>query len=205
MLLPWLVRLDGKPHADWQQFLGRFHPLVVHLPIGLLVLVPVLEIAGSIPPRIARGGGVCAGAGIRELPGRADAGVSARLWQRRCGTRCDAAHVGRHRADHRRVAVLAGAALVVWGTCRMCIRRCSPACCWLLVWTAHQGGSLTHGSNYLTAIHAGRPEALDCSGTRMRQLPDSFYAQQINPIFEANCVTCHGDGKDKGRSAAGLL
>ena len=33
------LRLDGKPHADWQQFLGRFHPLAVHLPIGFLVLV----------------------------------------------------------------------------------------------------------------------------------------------------------------------
>lgn len=44
--LPFLFRLDGKTHADWQQFLGRFHPLAVHLPIGLLVLLPVLEIAG---------------------------------------------------------------------------------------------------------------------------------------------------------------
>ena len=51
LLLPWLVRLDGKPHADWQQFLGRFHPLVVHVPIGLIVLVPVLEIAGAVSSR----------------------------------------------------------------------------------------------------------------------------------------------------------
>ena len=34
ILLPWLLKLDGRPHADWQQFLGRFHPLTVHLPIG---------------------------------------------------------------------------------------------------------------------------------------------------------------------------
>ena len=49
-LLPWIVKLDGHPHADWQQFLGRFHPLAVHLPIGLLVLVPLLEIAGASRP-----------------------------------------------------------------------------------------------------------------------------------------------------------
>jgi uncharacterized membrane protein len=47
LLLPWVIQLDGKPHANWQQFLGRFHPLAVHLPIGLLVFVPVLEIAGA--------------------------------------------------------------------------------------------------------------------------------------------------------------
>ncbi len=28
--------------------------------------------------------------------------------------------------------------------------------------------------------------------------PDSFYAKQINPIFDSNCVACHGEGKTKG-------
>ena len=46
--LPFFFKLDGKAHADWQQFLGRFHPLVVHLPIGLILLVPLLEIAGRV-------------------------------------------------------------------------------------------------------------------------------------------------------------
>jgi len=50
VLLPWVVKLDGKPHADWEQFLGRFHPLAVHLPIGLLVLLPILEIVGKFRP-----------------------------------------------------------------------------------------------------------------------------------------------------------
>ena len=41
-LLPLFFPLDGKPHADWLQFVGRFHPLLVHLPIGLIVLLPLL-------------------------------------------------------------------------------------------------------------------------------------------------------------------
>ena len=52
LLLPSIFRLDGKTHADWQQFLGRFHPLVVHLPIGLILLVPLLEIAGRVRPAL---------------------------------------------------------------------------------------------------------------------------------------------------------
>src|SRR6204780_5662703 len=52
LLLPSIFRLDGKTHADWQQFLGRFHPLVVHLPIGLVLLVPVLEFAGKLRPAL---------------------------------------------------------------------------------------------------------------------------------------------------------
>ena len=52
ILLPWVLKLDGKAHADWQQFLGRFHPLTVHLPIGFLLLVPLLEIAGTFRPAL---------------------------------------------------------------------------------------------------------------------------------------------------------
>ena len=57
VLLPWFVKLDGKPHADWQQFLGRFHPVVVHLPIGLLVLIPLMEIAGTFRPALREAAG----------------------------------------------------------------------------------------------------------------------------------------------------
>src|SRR5271169_6682596 len=57
LLLPAIVRLDGKPHADWLQFVGRFHPLAVHLPIGLIVLVPVLEIAGMFRPALREASG----------------------------------------------------------------------------------------------------------------------------------------------------
>ena len=52
LFLPWIVSLNGKPHADWQQFIGRFHPAVVHIPIGLILLVPVLEIAGAFRPAL---------------------------------------------------------------------------------------------------------------------------------------------------------
>jgi hypothetical protein len=42
---------DGQTRSDLAQFLGNFHPLAVHLPIALLLLVPILEIAGHRPGR----------------------------------------------------------------------------------------------------------------------------------------------------------
>ena len=54
LLLPAIFKLDGKQHADWQQFVGRFHPLAVHIPIGLIVLVPLLEFTGIFRPEIGR-------------------------------------------------------------------------------------------------------------------------------------------------------
>src|ERR1035437_393638 len=61
LLLPLMFRLDGRPHADWQQFLGRFHPLAVHIPIGLIVLVPLLEIAGIFRPALRETAGFVLG------------------------------------------------------------------------------------------------------------------------------------------------
>src|SRR5215469_4742102 len=40
---------DGNERADWVQFIGGFHPLVVHFPIALFLLVPILEIVGRSP------------------------------------------------------------------------------------------------------------------------------------------------------------
>ena len=37
---------DGNERAQLLQFIGRFHPLSVHLPIALLMVVPLLELAG---------------------------------------------------------------------------------------------------------------------------------------------------------------
>ena len=36
---------DGGQRAELAQFLGRFHPLAVHIPIALLLIVPLLECA----------------------------------------------------------------------------------------------------------------------------------------------------------------
>jgi hypothetical protein len=66
----------------------------------------------------------------------------------------------------------------------------------VLVWAAHEGGSLTHGSNYLTAyMPAPLKHVMLLSSTPGA---GSFYAKHINPILDTNCVSCHGESKTKG-------
>ena len=48
LVLPFIAPPDGRERASIAQFFGRFHPVLVHLPIGLLLLVPVLEIGGLL-------------------------------------------------------------------------------------------------------------------------------------------------------------
>ena len=148
--LPWLIRLDGHPHADWQQFLGRFHPLAVHLPIGLLVLVPLLEVAGAFRPALREAAGFVLALAFASClfalslgfllaygGGASGTGVTRHLWGGIVLTI---------------VVLICLFARPQWSAQGAGYVYPALLACMLiaLVWTADQGGSITHGSNYLT-------------------------------------------------------
>jgi len=198
LLLPWLVRLDGKPHANWEQFLGRFHPLAVHLPIGLLVLLPVLELAGTSRSALREAAGLvltlafagCLFAltlGYLLAYGSGDAGPG--VTRHMCGAigltigvlGCLIARTYWLSGTEPRIyPVLLGAVMLT------------------LVWTAHEGGSLTYGANYLTEYMPPSLKHLLPGSAPETAAANSFYAQYVNPIFDHNCVSCHGESKVQG-------
>lgn len=200
LLLPWLVKLDGKPHSDWQQFLGRFHPLAVHIPIGLIVLVPLLEIAGIFRPALREAAGFVLGLGFISCLGALTLGFLLAFGGGNSGV-----VVTRHMWGG--IALTIGVLLCLlarpWWTSGS-VPRVYPlmltCILMLLVWAADQGGSITHGTNYLTEYMPAPLKRLSTLGTVQANAPlsGSFYTKHINPIFDANCVTCHGDGKVKG-------
>lgn len=189
LVLPLVFRLDGKPHADWQQFLGRFHPLMVHLPIGLLVLVPVLELCGWLRPPLREAAGFVLGLSVLACiaslvlgyllaygAGEAGAGITRHMWGGIALT----------------IVVLLSALIrPAWSAGR--VDWSYPSLLFgvmlVLAWTAHQGGSLTHGENYLTEYLPAPFKS---------QAGNSFYAKQIHPVMDAKCVACHGASKAKG-------
>jgi hypothetical protein len=196
LLLPWLFRLNGKQHAYWQQFLGRFHPLAVHIPIGLILLVPVLEIAGRNRPALREAAGfvldlsffcclgtLTLGYLLAYGSGDAGAGVIRHMWGGIALT----------------IAVLACVLARPWWSPGN-VPRLYPALLavmlLVLLWTAHEGGSLTHGSNYLTAYMPAPLKRLFMLGATPGS--GSFYTKHIDPILDANCVSCHGASKTKG-------
>lgn len=201
LLLPSLFKLDGRAHADWQQFLGRFHPLVVHLPIGLILLVPLLEGAGRYRPALRETASLvlalsfvsCLGAltlGYLLAYGSGDAGavVTRHMWGGISLT----------------IGVLLCLLVRPWwasGDLRHVYPGLLVCVLLLLAWAAHQGGSLTHGDNYLTEYLPAQLKRWPGIGTVEAKTPlasDSFYSRHINPVLDANCVTCHGEGKVKG-------
>ena len=200
LLLPWFVRLDGRPHADWQQFLGRFHPLAVHIPIGLIVLVPLLEIAGRFRPALRETAGFVLGLGFISCLGALTLGFLLAYGGGNSGV-----VVTRHMwgGIALTISVLLCSLARPWWTSGS-VPRVYPlmlACTLMvLVWATHQGGTITHGSNYLTEYMPAPLKHWFSLGTMQANAPlsGSFYTRHINPIFDANCVTCHGDGKVKG-------
>ena len=200
LLLPETVRLDGQPHADWQQFLGRFHPLAVHLPIGLILLVPILEIVGAFRPALRESAGfvlgLACGACLGTLAlgyllayGSGDTGttVTRHMWGGIGLT------IGLLLCLLARPAWLAGNVPRIYPVLISCVML-------TLLWTAHQGGSLTHGSTYLTQYLPAPLKKWAALGAVNAAVPNSasFYSQQIHPILDANCVACHGPDKTQG-------
>ena len=200
LLLPWLVKLDGKSHADWQQLLGRFHPLLVHLPIGLLVLVPVLEIAGAWRPVLRE-----AVAFVLSLAFITSLGSLTLGYLLAYGSGEAGSTVTRHMWGG--IALVIGIALCLlvrppWSARTLPFAYPLLLTCTLLTlaWTAHQGGSITHGRNYLTEYLPTSLKSLILGNSTQVQVanPTSFYAKHIHPIFDANCISCHGESKKSG-------
>jgi mono/diheme cytochrome c family protein/uncharacterized membrane protein len=200
LLLPEIVRLNGQPHADWLQFVGRFHPLAVHLPIGLIVLVPLLEIAGAWRPVLRESAGfvlalvcaTCVGTlflGYLLAYGSGDTGPT----------------VVRHMWGGIALAIGLLACLLLrppWsaGGAPRIYPMLLASVMLILLWTAHQGGSLTHGADYLTRYMPAPLKRFATLGAVNAAVPypDSFYTRHIHPILDSNCAACHGAAKTEG-------
>jgi mono/diheme cytochrome c family protein len=199
VLLPFVFHLDGHAHAQWLRFFGHFHPALLHIPIGLIILLPVLEIAGAQRPALREAAGFVLRLALAlALP------TFALGYMLAYGSGDTGSTLTRH----------------LWGAIALCIALmlCSlirPA--WAagtqprfypvlvaftviaLFWTGHNGGSITYGGGYLTSnMPAGLRRIFPAGSTGIGADPASFYAQHIHPVLDAKCVACHGTSTEKG-------
>ena len=196
-LLPLLFPLDGKPHGDWLQFLGRFHPLLVHLPIGFIVLLPLLEFAGMKQPSLREAAGFVLQIAFATCVLAIIFGLLLAYGSGEIGTT-----VTRHM---RGGIVLAIELLLCLAVRQSWLTGPQPRSYFILLtivlvtlfWTAHHGGSLTHGSDYLTRY---MPLTLKrfIAPSAVASHPNSFFARHIYTVLDTKCVACHGTNKEQG-------
>lgn len=208
MELP-IVLLDAEV-ADGVIFFGRFHPLVVHLPIGFLLLAAVFEWM-SRKPRYQNLGGATT---ITLFLGAVSALVSAIFgYMLSLGGGYNEDTLFWHQWLGIGLTVLAFAAyyLKVRGEKGSLFPKWVPqvmaiALLLLITLTGHLGGSLTHGSTYLTQYMpeplrsiAGLPPKEEDSRPVVTNLDSAeVFADVVHPILKARCISCHNEDKKKG-------
>lgn len=176
------------------QLVGRFHPLLVHLPIGFLVLLAGLEILARWKRMhsltVARGS-------VLMLT------VPVTILSAVCG--CYLAHGGGynttllewHRWSGFGVVVACLLVLILhWLKWRATYAIALIVTLLSLVAVGHLGGSLTHGSNYLTRYlpshlnHKGSEPPVEAPTGSGAGAP--VFATLVQPVLVAKCVSCHG-------------
>lgn len=197
LLLPLFFPLDGKPHADWLQFLGRFHPLVVHLPIGLILVLPLVEFAGTRRQSFREAASFLLQISLGACVVSIFFGFLLAYGSGEMGTT-----VTRHMRGGILLVIELSLCLAVrssWlraGRSRLYVTLLTVVLV-TLGWTAHQGGSLTHGGDYLTR-YMPSPLKRILAPSAISSHPNSFFARHIYPVLDTKCVACHGTNKEQG-------
>ena len=186
-------------------FLGRFHPLVVHLPISFILLGGLMYLLS----RRKRFEHLTKATSFVLLLGSITAIVAAFLgWLVAEDKGYDADTLFLHRWVG--IAVATGSVLLwLLQTKRISGSEKQVSILYLVLVlgvsiTGHLGGNLTHGEGYLTE-HA--PEFIQnlfpLDNNELLQLPDhpdsvNVYADLISPILVSKCGNCHDEAQQKG-------
>lgn len=177
--------------------MGRFHPVLVHLPIGILLLACFFQWL-SIKEKFAL---------LRPaIPVMLFWGVLSGVFS--CLTGYMLSLSGDYDADlveqHQWLGIFSVAASLIFYLLykfsfneRMA-RGFSLGIIALITITGHLGGSLTHGADYLVAgLHNNQ------GGPALKPIPNiqeaALYPGVVQPLLQARCYSCHGPEKQKGK------
>ncbi len=200
---------DGEKMPDMVRFLGRFHPLLLHLPIGVFVLIVLQEMMAIVSrePRSDRIFPMFFGAGSAIL-----AVLAGFLLYHGGG------YEGSETAERHLWAGLAfaGAALITFifkawsvstrGT-QVPFRLMLFASVGVMGFASHDGASLTHGSDYLTQYAPDPVRKLlgfeskpKLEEQDVKPLEEQIvFTEIVQPVLNLRCVECHKEDKAKGK------
>jgi uncharacterized membrane protein len=179
------------------EFIGRFHPVLVHLPIGVLLIAALFQWLS----RKEKYKSLSSAVSIALFWGMISAILA-------CISGYLLSNSGDYDGDlisnHQWFGIaVANISIFAYG-----LNRRNKDNIWvsgimvlLIIITGHLGGSITHGSDYL--LKAFSRDDSNASTTKRIPIPDVNEAQAYNdiirPILTAKCYKCHGSDKQKGK------
>lgn len=182
------------------EFLGRFHPVLVHLPIGILLIA----CAFLLISRSARFSNLYPSVPVLLLLGMLSALFSCLTgYLLAQNGDYDEKLVSNHQWMGIGVAVLSLILFIIHRSSKS-DARLSPAISGLLIVmitvTGHLGGSLTHGSNYLTAPLKQDGGKVGAAIPPIPEIQEALvYRDAVQPLFKNRCYSCHSSEKQKGK------
>lgn len=180
------------------ELIGRFHPALVHLPIGILLIACIFHWLSVVE----KFRGLRAAVPLLILWGGISAVIS-----------CITGYLLSQSADYNAELVFshqwlgistAVVALAIYyfhrkGNAAILVKWITVGLFILVSLTGHLGGSLTHGEDYLTELINTGPEKSAPLAPIPKIQEAVLYKDVVNPIFEARCYSCHGATKQKGK------
>jgi uncharacterized membrane protein len=212
IVMPFIAgKPDGKEMPDMVRFLGNFHPVVLHLPIGIFMLILFQELLAIVTRKKDQ-------SGIFPIFFGASSAVLAvilgfLLYQ---GGGFEGSElVEDHLWGGIAFSSLAILAFIVksWSMSaaipQTLYQTMVALSVLVMTYASHDGASITHGENHLTEYAPdpirkliGLPpkEKKGDKKDNTKPLEEQIvFADIVQPILEKRCVECHKEGKSKGK------
>lgn len=178
--------------SAWLAVFGRFHVVFLHLPIGLLPGIFLLEFGAVLIGRPNPRGPVITLAVLTAVAAAAALASGLVL----SDEKTDSVLLGQHKNVAIAMAIVCGLLPILAAfRARAGFRVALIVSLMLAVWAGHLGGSLTHKKGFLF-------KPLDKANVSQPQNtglpPQSLFEQKIAPIFKRVCTSCHNEDKGKG-------
>jgi hypothetical protein len=189
---------------EFVYFLGRFHVLALHVPIGVILAVALLEVLARTVPRFASL--KAASPFLWGVAAVSAIGTVALGFMHVSEGGFEGPSVSRHWFFGSSVAVVATA---TWGLALIAKPLFERTAMWaslvlvlLVSATGHYGGNITHGSTFLVEYAPGFIRALHDGGSGRSRvtelaLADPFH-DVVKPILDRRCASCHNDDRRRG-------
>jgi uncharacterized membrane protein len=177
-------------------FIGHFHPLIVHLPIGILLFAIVLQQISKFEKFQAVNGALP----IAYLLGAMSAIISCITgWLLASNGAYDEALIFKHQWLGISVALLSWVGYyIIQQNKTVYLHWLNYLLLSLIILTGHFGGTLTHGEGYLTQSNANKKE--DTIKPVITNAQEALvYKDIIQPILQEKCYGCHSAIKQKGK------